>query len=923
MILLSLWRPLPSAKTLNYGKFTPKVCELCDLAHYRHFSNDNSSAAVQQDQSFLVEFGNWSMALPSIKKLKIYKLRKHDISLRKHKPCANPNNSTTLTGTTLSGISHSVVSNTDNTPYSGIPDDTSVEAISGVANVSATTKFVDDADTVTRDESMIHHVSEQWLKINDTQVTEQSIIDFLAKPIVLSQGTLASTDTYGFTGNIQMPRAAFTATQGAMWLNKLRGYYGIRMDMRFRIVVNANRFQMGRYNMGWTPLAGCRNDSGNLRTTFLANVRNATLVQRTTLPHVEFDLATETSAELLVPFCSVNSFYPINALLAGSNDEPLGILNIYPYVALTSASGSTTAPYTIYVSFENVRLFGAASSQSGISTREVTHKLDGPISGVAMSFAKGFKEFSNIPLLSSFAKNASWISDRVALCASVFGFSKPTQGDSLGKMAIVTNPNHCHVDGDDDARALSYLSRPATIPLDGLSGSKFDEMDFSYIVRKYAFVSTKNWSTSDAVGTLLTINTTPNQTLSSGGAFHYQPVAFVANLFRLWRGSLKFRIKIVKTEFHSGRLSFSFFPSDEFATYVGEPQYVNRQIVDIRDHNSVELVIPFISRHPWLTSPSSTGRLVVDIVDPLVAPATVPSTIVLITEVCGGDDFEVAIPGGFPLVPSYFIASSGIGPAKHVSMDVGNSEVHANSVAASGHTIGDKVSSFRTLLKRYGQVLPNSKAAASTSRLNDLSLSVVPDAIPFLSNGPPTYYSLCDPTGMVASCYAMWSGGIRLKDVVALTVSDFPSLSQTSNIAVVTADTYGSDVAISSMATTQSSITALYQPPRHQVVHQLTNNQVLTVEVPQYTRTLARNVADLMFMQAASPVSWHNGYTRTASQNNIVFSLPAGLIKDTTPPDGFDLHNLYRALSDDGNFHTFCSIPPMVVYSNSTYEGFY
>jgi hypothetical protein len=124
---------------------------------------------------------------------------------------------------------------------------------------------------------------------------------------------------------------------------------------------------------------------------------------------------------------------------------------------LVSPTGSTSVPYKLYVSLENVRLFGAASAQSGIGIKENALKMSGPISSVATNFARGFSEFAKVPLISSYAKSAQWVMDRTARAASIFGFSKPTGGDNITKMSILNNAGHCNIDGTADSRSLGLL----------------------------------------------------------------------------------------------------------------------------------------------------------------------------------------------------------------------------------------------------------------------------------------------------------------------------------------------------------------------------------------------------------------------------------------------------------------------------------
>ncbi len=794
--------------------------------------------------------------------------------------------------------------------FSGTPEQPNLASVSGVASVNATTKFVDDQDTVNRDESMVSHVSPLWFSINDTQQTEQTIIDFLAKPIVLFSGAFNITDTFSFLNSSSLPLAAFTSAQGSLWTQKLLGFFGIRMDMRIRIVVNANRFQQGRYIVGWMPLGGNTLTTSALKSQLTNNMHMATLVQRTTVPHVELDIATQTSAELLIPFASVHSFYPLNAINPPTQAAALGFINIYPYQPLVAPTGSTTASYTCYISFENTRLFGAAAAQSGLHDAEVSNKMNGPISGIATSFAKGFREFANIPLLSSYASGAAWISDRIAKTASIFGFSKPTQGDSISKMQILNNPAHSCVDGDGDVRPLSYLSKPSTVPVKGMSGTEFDEMDFSYIARKFAWFQTVSWTTSSS-GVVTSMAVVPNKQLSLGAGAHYQPVAFVSAFFNLWRGSLKFRFKFVKTEFHSGRLQFCFYPADELQALAGTPQYVNRIILDIREHIEIEITIPYISRFPYVPNGTSIGNLTIEVVDALVAPASVSSAVSILCEVAGGDDFEVAIPSQLSANPIIFTPQSGI-PAdqKVVSMNIGNSVVVSDPVASSAFAIGDKVSSFRAYLKRYTPVNNSSKAIGSTNRLNLQYAVIIPDFIPVQPPTPPPGFVNCDSVGLVALCYTFWGGGVRIKNTISPGLTLTPGNITTSN--EVTATFFSDNLGTQASMFNPFNSSLNFTTNSHQVLQQIFNNNTLTIELPQYTRTLKRCVADIWGSNPNVPSSSSDYQRSGGTQGTVTFSLPAGLGYTNPAFSGYDLHNIYRALSDDGDFSLFISVPPLV-----------
>lgn len=811
----------------------------------------------------------------------------------------------------------------NNTPTSGsfvgTPDTSDNMVVKGEINQMDTTTFIDNAEMARRDESMVAHIDPRWFQINDSQQTEQNIKDFLCKPIVLLNGNFTIADTLISISSREMPYSALTAT---LWMEKLRGYFGIRMDMRFRLVVNANRFQQGRYIMGWVPLGGMGPSGTNTKSVEYRKSHTATLVQRTTIPHTELDIASTTSCELLVPFASIHTFYPLNALniSGGSFNSTLGFVCLYPYSPLVAPTGDTTAGFTLYCSFENVTLFGAASPQSLSAEREISHKSNGPISGVATAFSRGFSEISAIPLLSSYAKSAAWITDRIAKAAKIFGYAKPTAGDSIGKIMILNNPGHSNIDGDSDVRTLSYLAKPSTIALDGMSGTNLDEMDFSYVSRKFAWFKTVSW-TPGTTGTITNINIEPTFYNTVGGARHYTPVGFVASYFGLWRGSMKIRLKFVKTEFHSGRLMIAFFPYDDITNFSSQPEYVNRHIIDIREYNEFTFEVPYISRYAWTNTGSRIGILSIRIVDSLVAPASVSSTVNILCEVAGGDDLQFAVPSFIMNAPGEFVPQSGLSDPNKISVNIGNTTTMGDPVAASAYTVGDQVTSFRALLKRFHPLIPNTKVVGNTARPNSLLVEIVPDLIPIVPLAAFTDSVQCDVLGAVASCYTFWGGGVRIKDVVDVALAPTPNVSNNSSV-ISSLITPALGATSTSIYRNMSLATQGPEHNSHQVLQNTWLNNTLNLEVPQYTKGLKRCIPDAWYSHLTVPDGDKTAYRNNLTQGTIRIGLPASM-GTVVPIANYDLHNFYRALSDDGEFSLFCSIPPMYDITNTNSNNMY
>jgi hypothetical protein len=543
----------------------------------------------------------------------------------------------------------------------------------------------------------------------------------------------------------------------------------------------------------------------------------------------------------------------------------------------------------------------------------VSNKNNGPISGVTGAIARGFNEFSNIPLIGEYAKGISWISDRISKAATVFGFSKPTAGDSVPKVLIVNAPSHTTVDGDSDSRALSFLNQPGVVPLKGMSGTDYDEMDFSYIKSKYAWFQTVSWSLSNMVGSDITsFDVTPltgNYPITASGYVNnnYTPVCFLAKHFKYWRGSLKFKFKIVKTEYHSGRLQFAFYPTD-FSSFTFDAAYVNRVIVDIREHSEIELIIPYIAMSPWLiVNNQKVGVLRVSVVDPLVAPSSVSPSVNILIEMAGGEDFETAGPIDFLESPTALVPQGLDGPRTveniHSSV-IGSAVVNKDAHLMSSLTIGDKVSSVRALVKRFTPLLKTS--GNSSVSMNTYGIAVVPDLILFNNGSSSTIGDFSfnsDLLSVWASCYTFMSGGIRIRDVIdyGLTDGDQASIHTCVQASLVSDDSSANSIIVDT--TNAGAIT------NHRVIQDCFNNNAVTVEIPQYTKTFSRSMVDIIHFQDGSLSASTTLSAGSNTRYRLIINTPTGI--NLTPRTSNTLHRVYRAGADDLNLSGFVSIPPM------------
>jgi hypothetical protein len=397
---------------------------------------------------------------------------------------------------------------------------------------------------------------------------DQSMEDFFRKPVVMFSGTFTATDTVSTVSSRFVPSALLNLYPA--YTTKLKGWYSFKADMVFTIQVNANRFQAGRYILYAVPLFGMEPTSTSAAATILAS--RFSLTQRTQLPHVEIDLNCDTEATLRIPFVSCETGFSLQNVFTGGGIGDLASIGVCPYVPLITTAGSNTVPYTVWAHFENVELSGQTIYQSGewkpnmkgkqlsLQTKEREQNGLGPISSVTTKVSTTLGILNKIPMLSAFTVPARWFTDIVTDAVKIWGFSKPLNVAPAPYMQRIIANNFANVDGSTNALPTALTTTQELELLEGFSGTGEDELSFLSIVGRPAYFTSFVWNTSDAAGSLVkSLNVSPTAAIttvvdSAVTTYNYTPLAYVANFFGHWRGSITYRFKIVKTEFHSGRL---------------------------------------------------------------------------------------------------------------------------------------------------------------------------------------------------------------------------------------------------------------------------------------------------------------------------------------------------------------------------------
>lgn len=789
---------------------------------------------------------------------------------------------------------------------------------SGYDGSAETTNFTAEADTVSATQQQ--HIV--LLKDLDTGIQTETgstdIIAFLKIPYIIQSGVFNSNDTITQFTTIECPRDIFSGN--TTWLNKLQGVYGLKFTMVFTIVINATRFQQGRYMLCWTPTCGHTGTNDNSARYY--TMHNATISQVVQTPHVEFDLNCDTTATLRIPFASTMSHYPMMSTYSatGTRYGELGFVRIVPYEKLNAIAGQQDASFTLWVHLEDVELGGRWYAQMGKSKAldsTSDEQEDGNIGPIGRTFGQISKVaniVSQAPFLSTYAKPVAWAADLAAKASYVFGWSRPANLEPIMRMQNNSLAYWKTGDMPDNSLPISLFARNQVEVLPGFAGTDRDEMSIDYIKSIMSYIGTYDWLSTSVAGTqLMVLDMNPSflryGTVSMSGfaLMNHSTISWLATHFQYYRGGFIIKIKFVKTEFHSGRIMVIWQPGDDnyvapLQPTLAQSMLVHREILDIRYSNEVTLTIPYISTtHYKNCGPTgSMGTLQLRVLDQLRAPATVPSTVRMIVEVCGAPDLEFAFPCAnrdymvMPLTPQS--ADTSANPCSTENVVIGRALSHPRNDIFARVCIGEHVSSLRTLLKKSDAIClasadPVRNWAPYMTSVGDI---VTADPGPFELR-PPRSWDFYDKLQCI---YAMSRGGVRCKAYNAVSRATVPVSASLFNFEFTHEVP---DAAVVATTVTWNGFTPaedpVYNSCRLQVINDQTTNFATEVQVPQYHFLQSRNscahigrsgVAHLFYQSLATRVGLSMVFH--ANSTNVVTA---------------------RSGSDDCQFSYFVSIPPV------------
>lgn len=767
-----------------------------------------------------------------------------------------------------------------------------------------TTKIVADGD-----KDVVVAVNSSDVMV-DRDYEDNRIVDvasYFAKPVDIWHGTFTTAGSWGDQLTSIDLLSAFNSIP--MWRNKLSGFYNFRGTVVLRLVANPTPFHAGQLRLSFFP---CENI---MQLEAKSHVQYRDTISQ--LRGVYLDMS-ESEVTMEIPYVAPTHYIELTA----TSPVSWGRIYIHIFEILRTGTGPTTVDLSLWMSIKDAEVSGQIIPQSSgrkrqtrgnVVDRETNGGL-GPISKILDSGVNLARSISAIPSLTGLAQPAEWALTAARGAASALGWSKPLSDAPANRMTNDYNWYSVNCSGSSLAQPMSLMPDNKLATIYDAADAGMDEMSINYIKTRTAFIGDFQWQSASGFGlSLYYRDIGPAHAIASvtdpnGNSLKLMPpYSFLGQLFGLWRGSIEVIFRVVKTGFHTGALAFVWVPGPNppLGNTVWGPSaaYPYRVILDLKKGNEVCMRLPYLLPQDYVDFNTAMGRIYVNVVNPLVAPATCANVVDVMMFARGGPDLEFQ----FPVAPLYDpIMPQGYGSIGEFG-EVACSTMGANEVVYDTHrsqlTIGEHVTSVLQLLKAEWNLAVTPTGDTDGFR-NFFMLAHRFYACQSKSSGGGGIFTPIlqgDYLSRIAACYAFHRGGIRYR------VLDGNSGSSTNwgNYRAAVFGTGAGNAVFNQTGTLIDRVRGNYfsgpNPISSRIYQSNSRNGSLAVQVPFYHRY--RYSPCRMLTTSITDVS---------DYNPSITLVVTGFAGQNAASDQACSTMLLRSVADDFQFSYFVGVPQMM-----------
>lgn len=601
-------------------------------------------------------------------------------------------------------------------------------------------------------------------------------------------------------------------------INRINNFKLCRGNLTLKFVINGSKFHYGRMLAYYTPLH-LSYVGTSIVPNLSMNIQN--IMRATQQPCIYLDPSTNQGAELTLPF-----IYPKDAFDITTADwTAMGIMQMSDIGPLKVVGGlsSTAVSIAIYAWMENVTLnVPTSTASSALVPQSGDEYGEGVVSKPATVLSNLAGKLAKTPVIGPYARATQLAAGATAEIAKAFGYSRPVILDQPTNVVKLNVTGQLATTNTHDTSLKLTVDSKQELTIDPRTAGAPNTDDLSIVewCKKECIVAMSEWGSNDAPGTkLMNVNVTPKIFYTRGlDAFnnvtYTTPSGYISSLFQFWRGEMCYRVSVVRSAFHVGRLRIVYDPVTTASSLVGTNLYDNVQyswILDLQEANEAEMSCQwaaesnYLRLHRYVDAYDSTdepiglasyapqfhnGQFAIYVETTLVTPNSVTDDPVYVFLYAHEENAEFAGPTD----DMFKIYSHGLlAPESGDESDIVTEDAVAETHQVASHVnlrdnaltvhFGEKISSLRQLLKRY--TLSSREFLDVTPSGNTISeVKMVrynfPDyagAFPWLSSYSPNAqtYAINTLLNILAPCFVGWRGSIRHKYIstnAAVTMSE-------------------------------------------------------------------------------------------------------------------------------------------------------
>jgi len=582
-----------------------------------------------------------------------------------------------------------------------------------------------------------------YVETNVGEYTDVELGDFLSRPIRIA--TIPWSYATNINGSMNPWALYFNNT---VIKNRLAYYNLLKCNLCVKIVVNGNAFQYGKMTWDWLPFSDSSAYGGtsmvdNFSVTDTSAVYYFNAASHR--PYVSISPLDSQGACMELPFFWPNNFMSI------PNEDWYEMGNLRYFTLNPVLHANTELPtdppiITVFAWAKDVKISVPTSLAPLTLQPQAGDETYGKVSGPMTSIASVAGSMGKVPVIGPYATATSTIAKAIGSVAKMFGYARPPIETPMAPMRPDYIGNLANTDRPELVQKLTLDSSQEVTIDPGITGVNFgDELSIKSIAGRETYLDTFTWNYSQGADaflwnvmvTPLLYKLIPDYTVTK--ALYPTALAYASFPFRYWRGSLKFRFEVVCSKFHRGRLRLLYDP--KAVPNVADFNKNYQTILDLDESTDLTVEVHWCSDRmalyvgavnftsiqygtvPLGPNSSSNGGLYLYVLNNLSVPTTAVASASNLAYVnvyvSAGDDFEVAVPDSVNMdlmsITEPFTPAAGMevyGSKKPTYFEVGTSSSSRNMDLG---IFGEKVVTFRSILKRYFDYLAVSLAGGSTA----------------------------------------------------------------------------------------------------------------------------------------------------------------------------------------------------------------